>query len=61
MTTKKKIHQTHTHAGFYLKIREVFRHESIDLTDRQTSCSAALQRHEDQDAADTRRGGAISL
>lgn len=44
----------------YLEVGEVFCHESVDLADGQTSCSAALQRHEDQDAAATRGNSSIS-
>lgn len=37
----------------YLEIWEVFRHEAVDLTDRQTSCFTVHQCHEDQGAAAT--------
>lgn len=36
---------------WYLEVREVFSHEAVDLTHRQTSSFAALQSHEDQDTA----------
>lgn len=39
----------------YLEIWEVFRHETVDLTDGQTSTFTVHQRHEDQGAAATQK------
>lgn len=45
----------------YLKIWEVFSHEAVDLTDRQTSCFAVLQSHKNQDAAAIKRKQVFKL
>lgn len=39
----------------YLEIWEVFRHETVDLTDGQTSAFTVHQCHEDQGAAATQK------
>lgn len=36
--------------GTHLEVRKVFRHEIVDLADRQTPRLAVFECHEDQDA-----------
>lgn len=47
--------RSHNVLLLYLEVGEVFSHEPVDLTNRETPCLTVPQSHEDQDAMDRRQ------